>query len=100
MKTNRVETKPDTLRTRARRQTTNKCAIPECGKPIPGGMLMCKWHWVRVPNRMRYAVNAAWRAFQLHINRETSERYREARDAAIKSITDNAELRRAAPEDA
>jgi hypothetical protein len=39
----------------------SRCAVPGCTDPCRSGMLMCRWHWFRVPVALRRAVNSAWK---------------------------------------
>jgi hypothetical protein len=59
---------------------SHKCAVPNCTREIPDGLLMCSAHWARVPNHLQVAVNRTYR-------RGSAKAYLEARKAAILSVS-------------
>jgi hypothetical protein len=59
-----------------------ECPVPGCTTRHKRELLMCGWHWKRVPEELRKRV---WRTFK-H-DGVLSEEYQEARDAAIESVT-------------
>lgn len=59
-----------------------QCEITGCGEQIDPGRLMCRDHWLMAPKSLRDAVWAAWRDFDPS-SRESIQRYRDARDAAV-----------------
>ena len=38
------------------------CAAPTCGLPIERGQWLCAGHWFTLPERLRKALGATWRA--------------------------------------
>lgn len=60
---------------------TNFCAVSDCDKTIPRSMLMCRSHWFSVPKVLRDQV---WDTY--HRNGVLSDKYWDAREAAIHSV--------------
>lgn len=42
-------------------QATHECAAGNCGKQVNRELLMCKWHWSRVPAGIQRMVYKTWR---------------------------------------
>ncbi|QUM72219.1 hypothetical protein [Sphingopyxis granuli] len=38
------------------------CAAPCCGTPVERGQMLCVKHWFVLPERLRKALGATWRA--------------------------------------
>ena len=66
----KVTTRPD-----------HKCAAPKCRKMIPATVVMCRPHWLRVPDEFRNRVNFYYRPskseqfqeFHVALNRAIAE---------------------------
>lgn len=67
---------------------SHPCAI--CSKPVARGQLMCRPHWHMVPNAEQKAVYATFRAMTRAARKsggiDSVHAYRQAREAAIKSV--------------
>lgn len=59
-----------------------ECPVPGCETFHPRNMLMCRSHWFRVPKPIRDEVWDSYRSEGI-----LSERYGEARQAAIDAVT-------------
>jgi hypothetical protein len=68
------------------------CERPGCGATVADGMLCCRPCWFRIPKPLRSAVWSTWGALRRNRTLETVRAYREARDAAIASVTPVAEV--------
>jgi hypothetical protein len=68
------------------------CERPGCGATVDDGMLLCRAHWFQVPRPLRAAVWSTWGALRKEHTVESVRAYRDARDAAIASITLAAEV--------
>lgn len=72
------------------------CDVPGCKTPAKLGQLTCLPHWRSIPQRLQRAVNETWRKYRRasgpHNKLKALGAYREARDAAIKYITDGEDL--------
>lgn len=63
-----------------------RCTV--CGRPIGEGMLMCLWHWRRVPLALRRHVGASLAGF---VRGTVPLRdLREAQEAARRAVTGEA----------
>lgn len=62
------------------------CAIQDCGVVISDQMLMCRWHWKKVPFDLATALVAAWNAFRRD---ETGSRarYVKLRNECVAAVT-------------
>jgi hypothetical protein len=62
---------------------THKCAAPSCEAQVPHAKLMCAADWSQVPRPLQREVYAAWDRGRGIF----SDRYAEARRAAIDAVT-------------
>lgn len=60
------------------------CGVPQCGLHIPGGMLMCRPHWAKVPGQLQgevYSLLGRWRRGDANLGQ-----LRHAQEAAIRAV--------------
>jgi len=76
--------------------STHQCPIPGCTWQVPDDRLMCLNHWRLVPAFTQRQVTVAWNAVRsskiAQKRVDAIERYRDARQAAIDSLTHLAPL--------
>lgn len=58
-----------------------------CGRKVPAGKVMCGPCWREVPKHLQREVYAAWRALCNDLTGENVRRHREAKQAAIGSVS-------------
>ena len=63
----------------------HKCHAIGCGVPVKPTLLMCAFHWSRVPALLKYAVWKNYRPGQCN-DKHPSKEWLAAADAAIKAV--------------
>ncbi len=61
------------------------CHAKGCEVPVPPRMLMCYWHWRRVPRALQRQVWATYRPGQ-EVDKRPSEEYLAAMRDAIEAV--------------
>lgn len=66
----------------------HECAVTDCHIQVSLSRLMCQYHWIKVPNRLRREVNELYTSWLKHHGQTGREQYLAARDQAIQAVED------------